>query len=272
MKILSRLKEAVDKLIFCYTVTKNFSSFLKLILFTKLYRFRKKSTKYRAYQNKFFCISLVMFPSKRIFLRTYAGDIDIFYEIFYRKIYELPLISNKEVIIDAGANVGFAALYFLHHLPGSNIYCIEPDPENFKFLQKNLQSEIDKGIVKLFLAALSDKDGFLNLRKSRFKYNTGVTEQRAENSIKVIAYTVTTFLKKFNIEKVNLFKIDIEGSEENIFKADVFWLTNVGEVLIELHSEAIKIMCFEIMELREFTLLYHNRREKTDVFHFVRKR
>ncbi len=90
MKILSRIKEGVDKLIFCYSATKNFSSFLKLIWFTKLYRFRKKSTKYREYQNKFFCICLVMFPSKKIFLRIYAGDIDIFYEIFYRKIYELP--------------------------------------------------------------------------------------------------------------------------------------------------------------------------------------
>ncbi len=75
------------------------------------------------------------------------------------------LISNREVIIDAGANVGFAALYFLHQLPGSIIYCIEPDPENFIFLRKNLQREIDRGIAKLFPAALSDKDGFLNLQE-----------------------------------------------------------------------------------------------------------
>ncbi len=62
---------------------------------------------------------------------------------------------------------------------------------------------------------------------------------------------MTTFLKKFSIEKVNLFKIDIEGSEENIFKADVSWLSNVGEILIEFHSETIKKMGFEIFGITQ---------------------
>jgi len=269
MKTLNRIKEAIDKLIFCYTVTKNFSSFLKIIWFTKLYRFRKKSAKYTQSQNKFFCISLAMFPGKEIFLRIYGGDIDIFYEIFYKKIYELPITPNKQVIIDAGANVGFAALYFLHQMPGSLIYCIEPDPENFNFLHKNLLNEIGNGRVKLFLAAISDKDGFLNLQKSHFKYNTGVTKQRVENSVEVITYSVATFLKKFNIEKVNIFKMDIEGSEENIFETDVSWLSNVGELLIEFHSESIKKMCFEKIISQKFNFLHHSIRKNTDVFHFT---
>ena len=136
MKIIHRLKEAWNKFIFCYTATKDLSSFLSLIWFTKLYRLRKRSLKYQNLQNKYFSISLTEFPGKKIFLRTYAGDIDFFYEIFYKKIYQLTIELNKNMIIDAGANVGFAALFFLKQMPGATIYCIEPDPDNFIFLKK----------------------------------------------------------------------------------------------------------------------------------------
>ncbi|HEY5463322.1 MAG TPA: FkbM family methyltransferase [Hanamia sp.] len=286
MKVLKRIKEAGNKLIFCYTATKNLSSFLSLIWFTKIYRFSKRTppacvpvrpghpgviragNKAKSYSNKFFSISLTAFPDRNIFLRTYVGDIDIFYEIFLRRIYELPYISNKQVIIDAGANVGFAALYFLHLMPDAIIYCVEPDPDNFIFLQRNLQAEITSGKVIPVQAALSDKDGSVNLKKSPLKYNTGITEESVENPVQVITYSVTTFLEKFNIEKVDLFKIDIEGAEQGIFKADTSWLRNVGEVIIEFHSEKIKRMCFEKLISKKFNFQPHVSRMNTDVFHF----
>jgi FkbM family methyltransferase len=270
MRLLKRIKEAADKLIFCYTATKNLSSFFKLIWFTKFYRFRKKSIRYKKYQNKFFSIFLNIFPGREIFLRIYAGDIDIFYEIFYKKIYELPYTSTKQVIIDAGANVGFASLYFLCNMPNAIIYCIEPDPDNFIFLQKNLQAEICNERVIPIQAALAFKDGSMTLKKSHFKYNTGITEDILENSMNVTIYSVTTFLKKFNIEKVNLLKIDIEGAEERIFKGDISWLNNVSEILIEFHSEEIKKMCFEKLASQKLNFFPYYNRLNTDVFHFTR--
>ena len=114
---LARIREAGRKLVFCYTVTKNLSSFIKLIWFTKLYRLRKKSSKYKKFRNKFFSISLANPRGRKIFLRIYAGDIDIFYEIFLTRVYELPATWDKRVIIDAGANVGLTTLYFFQQMP-----------------------------------------------------------------------------------------------------------------------------------------------------------
>ena len=153
-------------------------------------------------------------------------------------------------------------------MPDAIIYCIEPDPDNFIFLQRNLQAEITSGKVIPLLAALSDKDGSVNLKKSPLKYNTGITEESVENQEKIISYRVTTFLEKFNIKKVDLFKIDIEGAEESIFKADTSWLRNVGEVIIEFHSEEIKRVCFEKLISQKFNFQPHSSRMNTDVFHF----
>jgi FkbM family methyltransferase len=270
MRALQRLKEVANKIIFCYTVTKNFASFISLMWFTKLYRWRKKSLRYEQFQNETFSIQLAAFPLKEIFLRIYAGDIDIFYEVFYKKIYELPVNLDTNVIIDAGAYVGFASLYFLHQMPGATIYCIEPDPDNFSVLKKNLQAAIENGKVIPVMAGLSGKDGFMNLKNSHLKYNSSITEEGGENSVQVTTYSIATFLKKFNIDKADVFKIDIEGGEESIFKSNISWLGNVDEVLIEFHSEQIKKLCVEKFASKQFNFLPHNSRDDTDVFHFRR--
>jgi FkbM family methyltransferase len=268
MKVLNRLKEAWQKLIFCYTATKGISSFFSLIWFTKLYRLRKKSAKYKNRPDDHFSISLAAFPGKNFFLRTYTGDIDIFYEIFYREIYQLPDLLGKSVIVDVGANVGFAALYFLKHMPNATIYCMEPDPDNFFFLQKNLKAELESGKVKAMLAGLSGKDGFMNLEKNVLKYNSRLVEKASENSVKVITYSVESFLKKFVEGKIDLFKMDIEGTEEIIFEDDISWLGKVEELLIEFHSEKIKKMCFEKLQSQNFYFKPEINRKNTDVFLF----
>lgn len=268
MKIIHRLKEAWNKFVFCYAVAKDLSSFFSLVWFTKLYRLRKKSSKYQNLQNKYFSISLTAFPEKKIFLRTYAGDIDIFYEIFYKEIYQLPNESNTSLVIDAGANVGFAALFFLKQMPDATIYCIEPDPDNFIFLKKNLKAEIENSKVKIIMAGLSGKDGEMSLERNSFKYNSNLVEAPVEGAVQVLTYKVETFLKNFVSGKVDLFKMDIEGAEESIFENDVSWLKNVDQLMIEFHSDKIKEMCFEKLLSQNFYFIPQKNRQNTNVFLF----
>lgn len=268
MKWMRRLNEITDKFIFCYRVTGNIASFISLVWFTKMYHYRKGSDKYTKRHDKFFSIFLKDYPGKKIFLRIYAGDIEIFYEIFYKEIYKLASSKNKHIIVDAGANVGLATLYFLKELPTASVFCIEPDSENFVFLKKNLQEEIDSGQVTTAMAAISGKDGFVNLMSRHFAYNSQIRDEHNDNSDIVVSYNPTTFFKKFNIDKVDLFKIDIEGAEEGIFKSDISWLNIVKEIIIEFHSPEIKKLCSNLLALHKFKLLPEAKREHTDVFHF----
>ena len=268
MSLQRRIKEAANKLIFCYTNTENFSSFMKIIWYTKLYSLRKKSTKLTKNQSKFFTICLKAFPGKKIFLRVYAGDIDIFYEIFYKKIYELPFSLDEQVIIDAGANVGFATLYFLSRMPDATIYCIEPDPDNFFFLEKNLQDYISSGKAIPVMAGLYGEDGLMSLKRSHLKYNSAISDINDGNSHSVACYSVSVFFKNLNIDKADIFKIDIEGAEENIFRSDVSWLRVVSSVLIEFHSKRIEEICLEKLRAQKFDHIFHNARKNTSVYYF----
>jgi len=47
-------------------------------------------------------------------------------------------LSNADLIIDAGANVGYSSVYFLSNFPNCRVIAIEPDGDNFASLQKNL--------------------------------------------------------------------------------------------------------------------------------------
>lgn len=52
----------------------------------------------------------------------------------------------------------------------------------------------------------------------------------------VLAITVPDLLAEHDIEYVDVFKIDIEGAEKELFEGDTGWLDRVGAVAIELHD------------------------------------
>jgi FkbM family methyltransferase len=63
--------------------------------------------------------------------------------------------GRRPLVIDAGANIGASALYFAYNLPDALIVAIEPDPDNFKLLSKNVE-----GLnVEPMQAALSSSAG-----------------------------------------------------------------------------------------------------------------
>ena len=63
-----------------------------------------------------------------VYLRTYAGDIRMFYEIFLEQVYRLPPVVSfvNGIIVDAGANIGMAVMYFYGLFPEATVYCTEP--------------------------------------------------------------------------------------------------------------------------------------------------
>lgn len=74
-----------------------------------------------------------------IFVRGKTSDALTFWSIFILKEHRtLDSIPNISTIIDAGANVGYASLLFAKHYPNALIVAIEPDPNNFLILKKNV--------------------------------------------------------------------------------------------------------------------------------------
>ena len=49
--------------------------------------------------------------------------------------------ENVRVVVDCGANVGITSLFFAAQYRNARIYSIEPDPDNFALLKRNVCQE-----------------------------------------------------------------------------------------------------------------------------------
>jgi FkbM family methyltransferase len=249
--LVRRTAQAISKFFFCLRVAGDRGTFFRLMVQSK--RHYDKPTPALSYPIRFLSVERI------IHLRTYAGDIRMFYEIFWEQAYRLPFeaLTEPAVIVDAGANIGMAALYFSILYPRAQIFCIESDPHNFEWLEKNLAREGER--VVLIEAALYDRDGEVPLARERWAYNSkidegdGKEEQDGENErdgpVSVKAMKLDTLLDRYGLEKIDLLKIDIEGAEEKLFAAETGWLARVGTILIEVHRpEAVGTIGKKLME------------------------
>jgi FkbM family methyltransferase len=231
------LKQAYSKFVFCLAVSNGIKTFFLLVINSKRFNsFQKNHT--TDIENQLLPIrySLQLGSKKRtIYLRTYAGDIKMFYEIFWERVYRMPASfqANNGIIVDAGANIGMAGLYFSLRFPHANVYCIEPAAENFRLLKMNLEGEIENGKVNAIQAALYSRDGTTGINNSGWAYNASVDDTATHS---VTAITINTFFRDNKLEKIDLLKIDIEGAEEFIFLSGTGWLQKVNTILIEIHS------------------------------------
>lgn len=168
------------------------------------------------------------------FLRHNTSDLPTFHQVFLLSHYEYLNLGNPKIIIDGGANIGLYTIKMKNDFPDAQFICIEPDPENFAVLQKNL-SKYDN--VHLECGGLWGKDTKLKVYD---KYNAGkwgliVEEDLVAGNINAIS--IDSLLKKYQIEYVDVLKLDIETSEKQLFTAGYEnWLPKVKILIVELHD------------------------------------
>lgn len=198
----------------------------------------------------------------RIFLRKKSSDIGNFQEIVNEDIYSevLSYCSDCKSVIDLGANIGLSTLYFAAAFPKSRILCVEPDPENFQVLSANLSQLVTEGRCSLLNAAVWSEDNKLQVDQDEDKSNHwGIKVKKVDshtnNEPIINGYTMTNILEKSGFDKVDILKIDIEGSEIELFKNDTDWLNKIKYIAIEFHDNTREISNFDhIMSEYNFTV------------------
>ncbi len=261
--MIRRFILAANKLKFCYTISADLSSFVKLVRNTKKSKWHSKNQVIDKPEEPVEYNFQINGRRQKVFLRTYAGDISIFYELFLYKAYKLPetIFANSINIIDAGAHIGLASLYFLSQSPYSKIISIEPDIENYSILQKNLKAMIESGKAVPIYAAIDNKDGFLYVTKSQFGYNTKVND--TPEAEKVTAVSLNALITLYSIRSIDLIKIDVEGFEQRIFSENIEWLDHVKNIILETHSNEAYDVCAKTLLNKGFQIKKLNNR--TDV-------
>ena len=62
----------------------------------------------------------------------------LYREIFARQQYYFRAETESPLILDCGANLGMASLYFKWLYPKARVRAFEPDPSTFELLKQNL--------------------------------------------------------------------------------------------------------------------------------------
>lgn len=175
----------------------------------------------------------------RLVLRDNEGaDLFIYSEVFEHECYALPLRNQPATILDLGANIGLAAIYFARTFPTARVACVEPDPDNFRVLQRNL--DLNRVAAVVFAAAAHNEDGAVMMTLAASAYGHRIADARthgAAERYEVAAVTVPTLLARLGWERIGLVKIDIEGHETVLLAQPCDWLDRVDALCLEYHFD-----------------------------------
>ena len=147
------------------------------------------------------------------------------------------IIKPGMAVIDAGAHVGYYTLLAARQVgPTGRVYAFEPEPANYDLLLRNIQRNEYTNIVAVN-AALSRGVGQATLyltgldngRHSLFRH--GLPQQ---GSVIVEITTLDAFLESEGGTRVDLVKVDVEGSEADVLKGMEQLLRKPGELKLIL--------------------------------------
>lgn len=147
--------------------------------------------------------------------------------------YSKYLTPDDKIILDLGSNVG---LFSIHASSWADlIIAVEPTPEHMA-LNKQLTSEFNN-IIR-YQGAISNSVGELPFYTSSGNTTMNSLIDRGENKFIVETLSVLDIMKKFNLDRVDFIKMDIEGSEVIALNDNIIEQLSkrVSKILIEFHE------------------------------------
>ena len=164
-----------------------------------------------------------------------TSDRTTFYQIFLDKAYEINLPAEPQYIIDAGANIGLTSVYLANRYPNAKIIAIEPDKDNFEILSVNTGAY--PNIIALHTALWSNSCHIRVLDIGLGTTGFTVEPCAPELPMALKAMSLEEIMKQYDFPRIDLLKMDIEGSEKYVLseKSD-YWISRTNVLIIELHD------------------------------------
>ena len=213
------------------TFIKNMKALIKRIVPNQMINFGLKVI-------TFFAIKAYKLKYNNLIIRKGTTDSKVFKSIFVLGEFKLPIKINPKLIIDAGAYTGLSTLYYSSKYPSAKIIAIEPETSNFRILEKNTKHLSN---IRRIKAGLWDRNAFLKIKdRGTGKWGFAVEEVSEPEDLDVKAVTIEKILKKSGFDRIDILKLDIEGSEKQLFSKNYqLWLNKVNIIVIELHDRII---------------------------------
>ncbi|WNM31350.1 FkbM family methyltransferase [Streptomyces sp. Li-HN-5-11] len=177
-------------------------------------------------------------------------------------------LPADETIIDVGAHIGLAAVFFADRVPGVRVLSIEPAPRTFACLEANLTRHVPGAVAcraavgaqpgtatltfRPYIASASSlhedrEDQDRNLEA--YFTNTHTVDEQARavgrgyfevsETVSVDVTTLAALMKEHAVDRVGLLKVDVERGELEVLRGidpDVW--PRIRRVVLEVHDIA----------------------------------
>jgi len=153
------------------------------------------------------------------------------------------LVKEDSVVIDVRTYRGGYKIRFTKKALKGKVIAIEPNSENYKFLLLNIYYNNVKNVIVYNTIAYS------HITKLKFFENKDVPAMSRvvtdnSNNLEIEAITLDEISKSIKLKKIDLIKIDTEGSEYEILKGSEYTLKLTKYLIIEVSTDLKQILDF----------------------------
>jgi FkbM family methyltransferase len=147
--------------------------------------------------------------------------------------------ADGDVVIDAGANVGLFSLWVARQNPCCRVLALEPFAENFACLQANLAAAKAEAVTacRMALGASAGRGIMQDVGARSLDHRLALADGNATGHETVPVIPLAGLFDLARTERINFLKLDIEGSEYEVFeKSSQQTLARIDRLAIEYHE------------------------------------
>lgn len=162
-------------------------------------------------------------------------DMVVLFQVFCDRVYP---VDPDTVVVDIGANIGLFSLYAAFS-GAQKVYAFEPNREACGYLLENIRrNNLQDTIVPHHYAVTSRSNEVVTIPKGASPQNR-IAYGNADNDEheSVMTISLNDIVSRESISRIDLLKMDCEGSEYDILagvSASTFSIT--GRIIIEYHD------------------------------------
>lgn len=166
-------------------------------------------------------------------------DLETLWQIYVRRVYDLR--PEHQTIVDAGANIGLFACYAAGVNPHCVVHAVEPFPPTVRRLRETVRRNGLDGRIRIHAVALSPTSGSASMSAlapaSQMVHVVHDPDGEATDpSVRVPALTLKDLIERIGAPRIDLLKMDIEGSEYDVLgAASPEALAPVQSITLEYH-------------------------------------
>jgi FkbM family methyltransferase len=181
------------------------------------------------------CSTIKLKKYGEIHLRKNTLGLPVFRQVFLDCEYSfLNNFNDSKIIIDAGANIGMFTRFVNPIFPNSKYIYNEPKPINYEGLKRNT-TNINNVFPLRKALCIDDNSVIVNIDPKYGEWGA-TTSKSTEKGARVDAIAMNQLLIEFELEQVDILKIDIENAEKFLFQGELNWMKKTRTIIIELHD------------------------------------